>query len=109
MHEQMNARWLRWCLTGIVVLLAVIAVQLSALIGPLQPRAQAQIPDSGLQRQQLLDAQLQTNRTLDAILQHLRTQSIKVTLAGTDKGTGGAPAPSPRPGAPGAAKPPRIK
>jgi hypothetical protein len=82
-----ETRWLRWCLTAIAVLLTVIAVELSALLGPLMPRAQAQIPDSGLQRQQQLEGQDRTNALLDAILQHLRTQPVKVKLVGTDKET----------------------
>ena len=85
MNESMNARWLRWSLTAIAVLLGVVAIELSALMGPLAPRANAQIPDSGLQRQQLLETQRQTNATLDHILRHLRTQTIKVKVVGTDK------------------------
>ncbi len=87
MNDSMNVRWLRWTLTAIVALLAVIAVELSALIGPLGPRAMAQIPDSGLQRKQLIDAQDRGNALLDSILQHLRTQTIKVKVVGTDKDT----------------------
>ena len=72
MNESMNARWLRWSLTAIAVLLGVIAIELSVLTGPLTPRANAQIPDSGLQRQQLLEAHRKTNAKLDHILQHLQ-------------------------------------
>ena len=96
MNESMNARWLRWSLTAIAVLLAVIAIELSALVGPLQPRAYGLIPDGGLQRKQLLDAQLKTNGALDRILQHLRTQTIKVKVVGTDKETRKTSKPTPR-------------
>ena len=87
MNDAMNARWLRWSLSAIAVLLAVVALELSALLGPFEPRARAQIPDSGFQRQQLLDAQERTNTLLDGILQHLRTQPVKVKVVGTDKET----------------------
>ncbi len=98
MQETLNTRWLRWCLTGIVALLAVIAVELAVLIGPLEPRAMAQIPDSGMQRKQMLGAQDRGNVLLESILQHLRTQTLKVKVVGTDKEsrTEGATAPAPR-------------
>lgn len=85
MNDSMNTRWLRWSLTAIATFLAIIAIELSVLIGPLEPQAYAQIPDSGLQRKQLLDEQKKTSRTLGNILQHLKTQSIKVKVVGTDK------------------------
>jgi hypothetical protein len=85
MQESMNARWLRGLLSAIVLLLAVIAIELATLTGPMQPRAMAQIPDSGLQRKQMLEAQDHANLLLDAILQHLRTQTLKVKVVGTDK------------------------
>ncbi len=87
MKETMDIRWLRYCLTGIVVLLGVIAVELGALLAPAIPRAQAQVPDAGRQRRDLLDQQTQTNVRLDAILQTLKTGPIKVTVVGTDKDT----------------------
>lgn len=97
MNDAMNSRWLRWSLTVIAGLLAIIAIELSVFIGPLTPRAQAQIPDSGLQRRQLLELQRETNTKLDRILQHLRTQTVKVQVVGTDKGkeTGRIPARKP--------------
>jgi len=85
MKDSINARWLCWSLTGIAFMLAVIAVELSVLLGPIVPEAKAQIPDSGLQRKQLLASQAKTNATLGQILQHLRTRSIKVEVVGTDK------------------------
>ncbi len=91
-----DARWLRWSLTAIACLLGVIAIELSVLVGPLAPRAYAQIPDSGLQRKELLEAQQQTNAKLDLILQHLRTQTIKVRVVGTDKETKRTSTPTPR-------------
>ena len=46
-NRAIDMRWLRRGLAAIAFLLMLITVELSALIGPLQPRAQAQIPDSG--------------------------------------------------------------
>ena len=85
MNATTNTRWLRVLLSAIVCLLAVIAIELSVLTAPVQPRALAQIPDSGKQRYQLLDSQKKTTATLERILQHLRTQTIKVKVVGTDK------------------------
>ena len=85
MNDPINTRWFRWMLTSIVFLLAVIAIELSALVGPVVPSAEAQIFDSKLQRKQLLEAQERTNSTLNQILLHLRTQVIKVKVIGTDK------------------------
>src|SRR5688500_10438074 len=97
MNELTNARWLRWLLTAITVLLAVIAIELSALVGPIESRASAQIPDSGMQRKQQLDAQERTNSILEGILQHLRSQTIKVKVVGTDKDTKADSTSAPRP------------
>lgn len=85
MNQPSHPRWLRWSLTAIAGLLAVIALELSVLLPPLQPSAVAQIPDSGLQRRQQLEAQDKTNLLLDQILQFLRTQTIKVKVVSTDK------------------------
>jgi hypothetical protein len=112
MSDSLNSRWIRWSLGAIVLLLAVIAMQLSVLTGPMIPAARAQtpevkppLPDSAKQRNEMLDAQKQTNATLDSILHVLRTQTIKVQIAGTDKEgkrTSAVPprAPTPPPGAP---------
>ena len=86
MDESMNARWLKWLLTGIVFFLAVIAVELGVLIGSgVERQAFAQIPDSGLQRKQMLGMQDRSNVLLDEILQFLRTQTLKVKVVGPDK------------------------
>ncbi|GMV98762.1 MAG: hypothetical protein HRF43_20810 [Phycisphaerae bacterium] len=94
-----DLRWLRWSLSAIALLLAVIAVQLSALIGPVIPRAAAQSPpDSGAQLFKLIEAQTRTNQILQQILDHLRSGEIKVAIPTTDKQDRGAPAPAPRGG-----------
>ena len=85
MNDSTNARWLRIWLSAITLLLAIIAIELSAVMGPIESRAWAQIPDSGLQRKQMVDAQERSNSILEGILQHLRSQTIKVKVVGTDK------------------------
>lgn len=97
MNETIDTRWLRTLLSAIVFLLAVIAIELSVLMIPVQPRAYAQIPDSGKQRYELLDAQKKTKATLDRILEHLRTQTIKVKVVSTDKDNKRPTTPKPRP------------
>ncbi len=97
MNEITNTRWLRWSLTAIAALLAVIAVELSVLLPPVQPRAWAQFPDTGQQRVQILEAQERTNSLLDQILQFLRTQTIKVKVVSTDKDSKAESREAPRP------------
>lgn len=97
MNDSTNARWLRGLLTGITVLLAIIAIELSTIMGPIESRAWAQIPDSGMQRKQLLDAQEKTNSILEGIFQHLRSQTIKVKVVGTDKDSKADSTSAPRP------------
>jgi hypothetical protein len=48
------------------------------------PRAAAQIPDSGLQRKQMLDEMERTNHLLEQILHTLQTETMKVSIEGTD-------------------------
>ena len=51
---------------------------------PLLERAEAQIPDSGLQRKQLLDEAKRTNELLSDIKRILETQTLHVRLEGAD-------------------------
>jgi len=103
MSENGDRRWLHWLLSAVVLLLAVIAVELSALVRPIEPRAWAQVlPDSARQRQESISEQVKmnaniekVNANLDRILQHLRTQTIKVKVVGTDKDSKNVPAPKP--------------
>jgi hypothetical protein len=80
-------RFTGFLLTSIVGLLAIIAVELWAGLGS-APRALAQIPDTGLQRQQLVDEARKTNALLEKILEHLRSGSVKVKLESADKSGG---------------------
>ena len=75
-------QWLR-TLGGAVALLTILRVWL----GPVDivPAAQAQIPDSGLQRKQILDQSRRTNELLARILNTLETRTFNVRIEGADK------------------------
>lgn len=96
MNQPAGSRWMHLSLTAIATLLAVIATQLFVLIGPLDRPAVAQSTDMRqfanrtAQRLDLLDEQRRTNQLLEQILDHLKNQSVKVKLAGTDKDDGEA-------------------
>lgn len=93
MSESIDARWLRRLLSAIVVLLAIIAVELSAMLPPCQARTHAQIlPDSARQRADQLAEQIKTNTNLERILDQLRTGTVKVKVTSTDKDLERAPA-----------------
>lgn len=77
-------------LTVITVLLAVLIVELWALRPDSATPAHAQIPDTGLQRQQIVDEQRRTNDLLSATLEHLRTKPIKVRVEASEKPAGQA-------------------
>ena len=51
---------------------------------PLLERAEAQIPDAGLQRKQLVEAAQHTNELLSDIKRILETQTLHVRLEGAD-------------------------
>jgi hypothetical protein len=91
MNEAINARWLRWCLSAIVILLAIIAVELSALVGTWSAQAEAEetssatFPDTTRQRLELLDEQRRTSAEIRRVLEQLRTGTIKVRVVSTDK------------------------
>jgi hypothetical protein len=93
-NKAIDTRWLRWGLASIAFLLTLIAVELSILIGPTQPRALGQIPDSGAQLNQLIESNKQIGRTVQQILDHLRTGEIKVAASGADREPRGAAAPA---------------
>ena len=59
-------------------------------LGPAQvlPEVHAQIPDSGLQRKELLEEVRRTNQVLAEIKQVLLTQTIQVRLQGADNHSG---------------------
>lgn len=69
-------------IVGILILATVIRVWVPP--EPLLPIAQAQIPDSGQQRFQLIDEARRTNQLLAQLVQVLQTQTLKVRIEGTD-------------------------
>ncbi len=67
--------------------LFVLLTCIRVWVGPeaILEQAQAQIPDSGMQRKQLLEESRQTNRILLEIKQLLKTHTINVRIQGADK------------------------
>ncbi len=66
------------------ILYTVVAVQ-AVVIGylalkPSQPAAMAQVPDSGLQLQQIIEQSKQTNAKLDRIIGILESGKIQVKI-----------------------------
>jgi hypothetical protein len=82
-------RYTRCLLTVIAALLTVIAVELAVQRPDITTAVQAQIPDAGAQRYQILGEGQRTNQLLEDILVHLRTKPIKVEMetGGADKPT----------------------
>ena len=74
----------------------LIATCLRVWLGPVTelPRAQAQIPDAGSQRRELLREVQRTNTLLGQMLKTLQTQTFKVQMQGTDNKRGSSPRPA---------------
>lgn len=102
-----NERYLPGVLTVVAGLLVVIIIELALLISPGLPTANAQIPDSGLQRKELVGAVERTNAKLDAIREALRTQVFKVEVVNAESDR--RPAPPTRPKSPSSARPSAAK
>jgi hypothetical protein len=82
-----------------IFIVAVVAATCARVwLGPgaALPQAVAQIPDSGLQRNQMLDEMRRTNRWLEQIHRTLQTETIKVRMEGTDKTSNKAAVPPPK-------------
>ena len=69
-------------LVAFFVLLTCLRIWLGPF--PLLERAEAQIPDAGLQRKQLVDEARRTNELLSDIKRILETQTLHVRLQGAD-------------------------
>ncbi len=79
-------RYTQIVLTVIACLLTVIAVELAFVADATTlPRAMAQIPDTGLQRKQIVDEQRITNQRLSALEKHLKEGTVKVRIVQDDK------------------------
>ncbi len=82
--ENPNDRYLKTLLTLIAGLLVAIIIELAMLISPGLPAAQAQIPDSGEQRERQMELIRQTNQKLDDLKGILREQVLKVRVVASD-------------------------
>jgi len=78
-------RWTvrEWILSAVVV--ATCIRVWSWPDGQLLPHAQAQVPDSGLQRKQILAAAQRTNELLIRIIDILGSETIEVRIVEADK------------------------
>lgn len=86
--RRVRERYTQIVLTVIAGLLTVIAVELTFVAeATTLPRATAQIPDTGLQRKQIVDEQRITNQRLSAILNHLKEGTINVRVEDEDART----------------------
>jgi len=105
MHRSWTERRLPALLTVIAGLLGALAIELAVLISPGLPAANAQIPDSGLQRKEMIDALIRTQTKIDEIKDLLRTQVLRVRIVGED----GVRRPALSPPAPAPARPPAAR
>lgn len=80
-HQRSRHKWSR-----VLLGLAVLATCIRIWFGPpaLIDSAQAQIPDSGKQRIQLLEEARRTNRILTEIKQILEGRTLNVRVVGAD-------------------------
>ena len=81
-------RYTRGVLTALAGLLTVLIVELWVGMPGSAPTAQAQIPDTGLQRQNLVQETQKTNELLQKIYDQLKTGTIKVKTETADKRIG---------------------
>lgn len=84
MNTSRDSRYVKTVLTLIAVALVAIMIELATLIPTILPAAQAQIPDSGMQRKEMTEAIERTNQKLDDLKDVLRTQVLKVRVVATD-------------------------
>ena len=82
--ERLCSRWLR---VAVGAILAATCVRV--WLGPINfvPQAQAQIPNAGAQRADLVREAERTNQLLTEIVQILKTETLNVQVTGTDKKT----------------------
>lgn len=84
MNTLRDSRYVKTVLTLIAIALVAIMIELATLIPTILPTAQAQIPDSALQRKEMTEAIERTNQKLDDLKDVLRTQVLKVRVVATD-------------------------
>jgi hypothetical protein len=77
------SKWL-----GLIVVLQVLTLLSQWGTGPAATPAQAQIPDAGEQRNQLIDQAKATNEKLDKLLDFLKSGDLQVKLVKPDDAKG---------------------
>ena len=82
MHSQSRPNRFLDRLVTFFVVLTCLRIWLGPF--PLLERAEAQIPDAGLQRKQILDEARHTNELLSDIKRILESQTLHVRLEGAD-------------------------
>ncbi len=84
-REMRTDRFTRSIMVVIALLLGVICVGLWRDGPSILPSAEAQVPDSGMQRNQMLREAQKTNALLGQILKHLQEDTVSVTMGDADK------------------------
>ena len=79
----------------IVLIVFLIGVLTGMSLNLLHPSAYAQIPDAGMQRNQLQKEMEALNARVGDVLTLLRTQTFKVRIVQEDEGAGAKPAQKP--------------
>jgi len=90
-HQIPRNRRTRIFQIAVVFLLGAIAIAAWDVRPNIKSEAMAQIPDTALQRKQMIDEQRVTNELLTRILLHLETMPIKVRSVGSDERKDEAP------------------
>jgi hypothetical protein len=83
-------RFTRLILTALTVLLTIIAIELWVGRPGSLPVANAQIPDTGYQRQQIVEETRKTNELLGRILEQLKSKPIQVRIVADEMKDSGA-------------------
>lgn len=86
-------RFTRGILCALTALLTIIAIELWVGRPDSMPTAQAQIPDTALQRREIVEETRRSNLLLEQILEHLKTKPVQVTIKADERKTVGGPAP----------------
>lgn len=85
-------RFTRGILCALTVLLTIIAIELWVGRPDSVMTAQAQIPDTALQRREIVEETRRTNALLEQILEHLKTKPVQVTIKADERKPSGGPA-----------------
>ncbi|GMU32913.1 MAG: hypothetical protein HS101_04030 [Planctomycetia bacterium] len=86
-------RFTRGILCALTVLLTIIAIELWVGRPDGVPTARAQIPDTALQRREIVEETRRTNVLLGQILEHLKTKPVQVTIKADERKPATRPGP----------------